>query len=52
MNHERKKIRSAVRSENAQNDILTSLVSFAVTVIVTRVSQSIDDGNLQVRLVH
>jgi hypothetical protein len=48
MNHERKKIRSAVRRENAQNDILTSLVSFAVTVIVNRVSQFIDAGNLQV----
>ncbi len=37
MNGKRKKLRAAVRREHAENDILISLVAFAVTVIVTRV---------------
>ena len=37
MSNERKKIRSTVRRDHAENHILTSLVAFAVTVIVTRV---------------
>jgi hypothetical protein len=36
MNTEQKRIRSAVRRDHAENYILTSLVAFAVTVIVTR----------------
>jgi hypothetical protein len=36
MNIGQKKIRSAVRREHAQNYLLTSLVSFGVTVILTR----------------
>jgi hypothetical protein len=37
MSTERKRIRSAVRRDRAENYMLTSLVAFAVTVIVTRV---------------
>ena len=37
MNNEQKKIRSAVRHDQAENYILTCLVAFAATVIVTRV---------------
>jgi predicted transcriptional regulator len=37
MSNEQKKIRSAVRRDHAENYILTCLVAFAVTVIVTRV---------------
>jgi hypothetical protein len=36
MKNERMKIRSAVRRERADNYLLTSLVAFAVTVILTR----------------
>jgi hypothetical protein len=37
MSHKHKKVRAAVRRDHAENHILTSLVAFAVTVIVTRV---------------
>jgi hypothetical protein len=37
MSNQQKKIRSAVRRDHAENYILTCLVAFAVTVIVTRV---------------
>lgn len=37
MSTERKRIRLAVRRDHAENYLLTSLVAFAVTVIVTRV---------------
>jgi predicted nucleic acid-binding protein len=37
MSHKHKKVRAAVRRDHAENYILTSLVAFAVTVIVTRV---------------
>jgi len=37
MNTEQKRIRSAVKRDRAEDYMLTSLVSFAVTVIVTRV---------------
>jgi len=37
MNNEQKEIRSAVRRDQAENYVLTCLVAFAVTVVVTRV---------------
>ena len=37
MSHRHKKVKAAVRRDRAENYILTSLVAFAVTVIVTRV---------------
>lgn len=37
MSHKHEKVRAAVRRDHAENYILTSLVAFAVTVIVTRV---------------
>ena len=37
MNNEQRKIRSAVRRDQAESYMLTSLVAFAVTVVVTRV---------------
>ncbi len=37
MNNDQKKIRSAVRRDDAENYVLTCLVAFAVTVIATRV---------------
>lgn len=37
MHQKQKKIRSAVRRDHAENYLLTSLIAFAVTVIITRV---------------